>query len=356
MKLATYRDGSRDGQLVMVSRDLGQACFATGIATRLQQVLDDWNFMAPQLESLSQALNQGRARHAFPFDPRQCLAPLPRPAAWIAGEGFPDHGAALRERGLAWPERLSAPLLRAGGGEALLGPHDTPERLPGLEPEPQLAVLTGDLAAQAVPTQALEAVRLLLLVNAWVSRPVQQEELSNGWPALHSRPALQFAPVAITPDELPGTWYLGRLALTLQMMRNGRKQPPLDTKEGMRWSVGDLLAEAARHRPLRAGTLLGAGTPAGGKPLVLAEGDSLRVEFKLADGGSPFGAIDMDLAETHVVSTADAPFDDGESDGVESHGGEADGHETDGHETDGHEGDGDTRATTPIKGDADATT
>jgi len=305
MKLATYRDGSRDGQLVVVSKDLSQACYANGIATRLQQVLDDWNFMAPQLETLSLALNQGRARHAFAFDPKQCQAPLPRLAGWIAGEAYPDQGKGLRERGLAWPERLSAPLLRAGGAEALLGPADVLDlRVPGLEPEAQLAVMTGDLPQGAVPSQALESVRLLMLVSDWVLRPVQQEELANGWPAWHSRPALQFAPVAVTPDELPGAWYLGRAALQLQIMRNGRKQAVLDAKAGMQWSFGDLLAEAARHRPLRAGTLIGAGMPALAKPVVLEQGDSLRIEFKLGDGPGPFGAIDMDLAESEDAETA----------------------------------------------------
>jgi len=303
MKLATYRDGSRDGQLVVVSRDLSQACYANGIATRLQQVLDDWNFMAPQLETLSLSLNQGRARHAFAFDPRQCMAPLPRLAGWIAGEAYPGQGQALRERGLAWPERLSAPLLRAGGAEALLGPADLLDlRAPGLEPEAQLAVITGDLPQGAVPSQALESVRLLTLVSDWVLRPAQQEELANGWPALHSRPALQFAPVAITPDELPGAWYLGRAALQLQIMRNGRKQAVVDAKAGMQWSFGDLLAEATRNRPLRAGTLVGAGMPVLGKPVVLEAGDSLRIEFKLGDGPGPFGAIDMDLAEPEDAS------------------------------------------------------
>ena len=316
MKLATYRDGSRDGQLVVVSRDLSQACYANGIATRLQQVLDDWNFMAPQLEVLSQSLNHGRARHAFAFDPKQCQAPLPRLAGWIAGEAYPEQGQALRERGLAWPERLSAPLLRAGGAEALLGPTELLDlRTPGLEPEPQLAALIGDLAQGAVPSQALEAVRLLMLVGDWVLRPVQQEELANGWPALHSRPALQFAPVAITPDELPGAWYLGRAAVQLQVMRNGRKQAVVDAKTGMKWSLGDLIAEAALNRPLRAGTLVGAGSPVLGKPVTLEPGDSLRIEFKLGDGPGPFGAIDMDLAESEdAASDAAGTADDAEGD------------------------------------------
>lgn len=320
MKLATYRDGSRDGQLVVVSRDLGQACYANGIATRLQQVLDDWNFMAPQLESLSQSLNQGRARHAFAFDPRQCLAPLPRPAAWLAGEAWPAQGESLRQRGLAWPESLSAPLLRVGGGEALLGPHDGLDpggaanaaaagAATGLEPEPQLAVLADELPAGALPSQALEAVRLLLLVNDWVLRPLQQDELARGLPPLHSRPALQFAPVAVTPDELGGAWQGGRAALSLHSMRNGRKQPVREAGEGMRWSLGELLAEAVRKRPLRAGTLLGAGVPTaqvdGAAPPAWQPGDSLRLEFKLADGATVFGAIDMDLADDGQNDTPD---------------------------------------------------
>ncbi|SEK79164.1 fumarylacetoacetate (FAA) hydrolase [Roseateles sp. YR242] len=360
MKLATYRDGSRDGQLVVVSRDLSQACFATGIATRLQQVLDDWNFMAPQLEALYQSLNQGRARHAFSFDSRQCLAPLPRPAAWLAGDAYPAYGAALRERGLAWPERLSGPLVRMGGGEALLGPNETPalHQAPGLEPEPQLAVVMGDLGANAVPSQALEAVRLLMVVNAWVLRPVQQEELAHGWPALHSRPALQFAPVAVTPDELPGTWYLGRVALQLQIQRNGRKQPLLDAKEGMTWSFGDLVAEAARHRPLRAGTLVGAGTPGGGNVVTLKAGDSLRLEFKLADGGSPFGPIDMDLAEPDAeVGGPGAASDGAAGDGAPDDVAAADGAAGDGGTGDGADDTAtDGASASADEGDSNATT
>ena len=297
MKLASYKDGSRDGQLLVVSRDLSQACYANGIATRLQQALDDWAFMAPQLEQLYQALNQGRARHAFAFDPAQCLAPLPRPAAWLGGECYPGHGEGLRARGLAWPERLSAPLLRAGGGEALLGPGEGLAALPGLEPEPQLAGLCAELETGAGPAAALDSVRLLLLTNAWVARPLQADELAQGLPPLHSRPALQFAPVALTPDELGADWAAGRARLSLQAMHNGRKLPALALDQGQRWGLGELLAEAVRVRPLRAATLVGLGMPGHGAPWPLQPGDSLRLECKNAEGLSLFGAIDMDLPE-----------------------------------------------------------
>ena len=66
MKFASYQDASRDGQLVVVSRDLTQAVYPTHIANRLQQVLDDWNYLSPQLQDLSDLLNAGRLRNAWP--------------------------------------------------------------------------------------------------------------------------------------------------------------------------------------------------------------------------------------------------------------------------------------------------
>ncbi len=105
MKLATYKDGSRDGQLVVVSRDLSSAHYATGVADRLQQVLDDWNFLSPQLQDISDTLNQGKARHAFAFDPRQCLAPLPRAYQWADGSAYLNHVELVRaSRGAKVPE------------------------------------------------------------------------------------------------------------------------------------------------------------------------------------------------------------------------------------------------------------
>lgn len=318
MKLATYRDGSRDGQLVVVSRDLSQACYANGIATRMREVLDDWGFVAPQLEALSQALNQGRARHAFAFDPRQCMAPLPRPACWLSAAAYPASTERLRGLGLALPEPGTDAPWQAGGSERLLG---ATEALGGvlaaheLDLEPQLVMVCGDIAQGAEPGQALEGVRLLGLGCAWVARALQRLELQRGQPALHSRPALSFAPVFVTPDELGLAWAQGRARLALHWMWNGRKLGRATLDEGQRWGGGELLAQLARSRPLAAGSLVGLGCPAG-DPACLADlqaretadrgdartgalqpGDSLHILLKNADGDTPFGVLDLDLVD-----------------------------------------------------------
>ena len=126
MKLATYKDGSRDGQLIVVSRDLSSAHYASGIATRMQQVLDDWNFLSPQLEELSQTLNHGKARHAFAFDARMCMAPLPRAYQWADGSAFINHVELVRKaRGAEVPESFyTDPLMYQGGSDDFLGPCD----------------------------------------------------------------------------------------------------------------------------------------------------------------------------------------------------------------------------------------
>src|SRR5689334_16297271 len=126
MKLASYKDGSRDGQLVVVSRDLATAHYATGIATRLQQVLDDWSFLSPQLEDLYTTVNHGRARHAFPFDPKMCMAPLPRAYQWADGSAFISHVALVRKaRNAEVPESFyTDPLMYQGGSDDFLGPCD----------------------------------------------------------------------------------------------------------------------------------------------------------------------------------------------------------------------------------------
>src|SRR5690606_16589342 len=169
MKLATLRDGSRDGQLVVVSRDLASAHYATGIAQRLQQVLDDWGFLAPQLQDLYDALNAGRARHAFPFDPAQCLAPLPR--AYQCLEAVPGSpGAAV-------------PTLPQLAGDAPGGARDPlPERAVAAVPDfgAGLAVVTGDLPAASTSDQALDAVRLLMLCNSVALRALEPAERAAG--------------------------------------------------------------------------------------------------------------------------------------------------------------------------------
>lgn len=288
MKLATLNDGSRDGQLVVVSRDLATAHYATGIASRLQQVLDDWNFLAPQLQDLYDTLNFGKARHAFAFDPAHCLAPLPRGSLWVG----------------ALPGNDSAPQWHQAGGDHFAGPR-TP--LPPFNPadsvdfSAELAVITGDVPRASPAPQALEGVRLLVLANAVTLRG----PLAAG-DALSARPVTPFGPVAVTPDECGDAWQGGRLHLKLLVNRNERRVAQVDAGAAL-LGWGELLARACRQRPLRAGSVvatgpLGLGSAAAKRAQEQAEdgqpttawwqpGETVRVEVKGADGQSLFGAL-----------------------------------------------------------------
>lgn len=333
MKLATYQDGSRDGQLVVVSRDLETAHYATGIAHRLQQALDDWNFIAPQLQDLYETLNGGKARHAFPFDPAQCLAPLPRAYQWCDGSAYLNHVELVRAaRGTEVPESyFKEPLMYQGGSDDLQGAR-APIR--GLDPawgidfEAEVAVVTADVPLGATPEQGLDAVRLVMLANDVSLRELIPDELAKGFGFFQGKPATAFSPVAVTPDELGEAWQDGRVHLTLQTTWNGRKVGLCDAGPDMRFSFGDLIAHATKTRRLAAGTIVGSGTvsnpgvekdggrrewPKGysciaekrameqlqdgaAKTGYLQPGDTVRIEMKGRDGQSVFGAIEQVVA------------------------------------------------------------
>jgi fumarylacetoacetate (FAA) hydrolase len=294
MKLATYRDGSRDGQLVVVSRDLRSAHYATSAAHTLLQALDDWNFIGPQLHDLYVALNQGRARHAFAFDPSRCLAPLPRAFQWLVADVEPAGSPA------------ALPSLRQGSGAALAGPMDdmivSDE---ALEPDcmPGLAVITGDLPLLAEPGQALDSIRLLMLCNDWCLRALHGAAEGAERSSIQARPATAFGPVALTPDELGPIWARGRLEATIEIRHQGSSSGSWETGSS-RWDFGHLIAQACRTRALPAGSVLGIGLDAAapGRPARLIRsqlrwGDRVRVEARGHGGQSLFGAIEQILAE-----------------------------------------------------------
>ena len=319
MKLATYKDGTRDGQLVVVSRDLSTAHYATGIATRMQQALDDWGFIAPQLQDLYDTLNHGKARHAFPFDPALCMAPLPRAYQRVTGTAYASHAALLGEADvdLAVHQAVS---------DSLLGAHDrvvcANENL-GVDFSAEIAVITGDVPMGASVDEALESVRLVLLSNAITLRNVNSR--------LQSQPVAAFSPVAVTLDELGDAWDNGCLHLTVQVTWNGRKVGMCDAGTDMTHSFGQLVAHASKTRALRAGTVVSSGTvsnagfekngktewPKGysciaekrameialdgnAKTEYLKFGDTLRIEAKGKAGQSVFGAMDQELVSLNA--------------------------------------------------------
>jgi fumarylacetoacetate (FAA) hydrolase len=304
MKLASYKDGSRDGQLVVVSRDLSTAHYATGVANKMQQVMDDWNFFAPQLQDLYDTLNRSgdltssasKARHSFPFEPQQCMAPLPRAYQRVACVAYRSQ---LEDPG--------EPLLQYAVSNDLLGPCDdvpcSSEAL-GIDFGAELAVITGDVGIGATPTQALEGIRLLMLGNVLSFRQFKTPQQG----------AAAFSPVAVTLDELGAVWDKGRLHLTMQTSWNGRLVGSCDAGAQMTFHFGQLLAQLCNNRNLRAGTIVGSGpvsntdaslgfcciaekraieTNQDGKPATefMKFGDTLRIEMKDRDGQSLFGAI-----------------------------------------------------------------
>jgi fumarylacetoacetate (FAA) hydrolase len=324
MKLASYKDGSRDGQLVVVSRDLATAHYATGIATRLQQVLDDWSFLSPQLEDLYTTVNQGRARHAFPFDPKMCMAPLPRAYQWADGSAFINHVELVRKaRNAEVPESFyTDPLMYQGGSDDFLGPCDdivVPSEKMGIDFEAEVAVITGDVLMGTSPDEALEGIRLLMLANDVSLRNLIPAELAKGFGFFQSKPATAFSPVAVTPDEVGSAWNGGRLNLAVQSTWNGKRVGLCDAGPEMTFHFGQLIAHICKTRNVRAGSIIGSGTVSNkdwthgyscvaekraietietGEPKTefMKFGDTIRIEMKGLDGQTVFGAIDQTVA------------------------------------------------------------
>ena len=332
MKLATYKDGSRDGQLVVVSRDLSTAHYATGIANKMQQVLDDWGFIAPQLVDLSETLNQGKTRHAFPFDPAMCMAPLPRAYQWADGSAYINHVELVRAaRGAEVPESFyKDPLMYQGGSDDFMGAQDdvvcASEDF-GIDFEAEIAVITADVPMNSTPDEALEGIRLVMLANDVSLRNLIANELAKGFGFVQSKPATAFSPVAVTLDELGDAWDNGRLNLTVQSTWNGRKVGMCEAGPEMTFHFGQLITHICKTRNVRAGSVVGSGTvsnqgieargkkewPKGysciaekraietildGKPSTeyMKYGDTIRIEAKGVDGQSVFGAIDQKIA------------------------------------------------------------
>ncbi len=324
MKLATLKDGSRDGQLAVVSRDLSLAHYATGIAGTMQRLLDDWNFISPQLEDLYATLNDGRARHAFAFDVQQCMAPLPRAYQWVDGSAYLNHVELVRKaRGAEVPASFyDDPLMYQGASDDFLGPTEDAVFASadwGIDFESELAVVTGDVAIGTPADSALESVRLLMLVNDWSLRNLIPAELAKGFGFLQGKPATAFGPVAVTPDELGAAWRGGRVHLALESRCNGQRLGLTEAGPEMSFTFGQLIAHVAKTRRLRAGSIVGSGTVSNqdwrhgvsciaekraietiesGAPRTpfMQYGDTIRIEVLGGDGLSLFGAIEQRVA------------------------------------------------------------
>ena len=321
MKLGTLKEGGRDGTLVVVARDLGRAVRATGIAATLQQALDDWHAAAPRLQALAAALEAGRADGAFALDMAALAAPLPRAYEVVDGSAYLPHVERVRRaRGAEVPESFyTDPLLYQATSAGFYGPRD-PVRVPsedyGIDLEAEIVVVTDDVPMAATPEQAAGHIQLVGLVNDVSLRNLIPGELAKGFGFLQSKPRSALSPVFVTPDELGPAWRGHKLHLPLLTHVNGRWFGAPEAGEDMQFDFAQLVAHAARTRPLVAGTIVGSGTIANqdvsrgascfaeqrvvealrdGQPSTpfMAFGDTVRIEMLDGEGRSIFGAIEQ---------------------------------------------------------------
>lgn len=265
MKLATLNNGKRDGALVVVSRDLSRAVRVPSIALTLQSALDEWAQTAPHLAAVYQTLNDGTCADAFPFDESECLSPLPRAYQWADGSAYVNHVELVRKaRGAEMPESFwHDPLIYQGGSDCFLaprGPIVMGSEAWGIDFESEVAIITDDVPMGTSPQAAAAHVKLLMLVNDVSLRNLIPGELAKGFGFFQSKPSSAFSPVAITPDELGSDWQEGKVHLPLETHLNGALFGAPNAGVDMTFNFFELIAYAAKTRPLGAGCIIGSGT------------------------------------------------------------------------------------------------
>ncbi|RED45759.1 fumarylacetoacetate hydrolase family protein [Aestuariispira insulae] len=334
MKLATLKDGSRDGRLVIVSKDLTRCVAAADIAATLQKALDNWTVAEPQLQALYNELNNG-AVSGEPFDETACESPLPRAYQWADGSAYVNHVELVRKaRGAELPESFwTDPLMYQGGSDSFIGPRDQiplPSDDWGIDFEAEIAVITDDVPMAITPEKAAGHIKLLMLVNDVSLRGLIPGELAKGFGFFQSKPSSAFSPVAITPDELGDAWIDGKVDLPLLSTLNGDLFGKPEAGVDMTFNFPTLVAHAAKSRPLGAGAIIGSGTVSNkengdpGRPVkegglgysCIAEirmietiqngspetsfmkfGDRISIEMKDKAGQSIFGRIDQEVVK-----------------------------------------------------------
>jgi fumarylacetoacetate (FAA) hydrolase len=321
MKLATLKEGGRDGTLVVVSWDLARCVPVPGIAPTLQAALDRWAEAEPRLREVFHALDQGRAEGVRAFDPAACHSPLPRAYQFADGSAYVVHVELVRKaRGAEMPQTFwTDPLMYQGGSDAFVGPRDPIRVIDdawGIDFESEVAVVTDDVPMGVTPEAAAGHVKLVMLCNDVSLRNLIPGELAKGFGFFQSKPASSFSPVAVTPDSIGEGWDGRRLNLPLLTHLNGEPFGRPNAGVDMVFDFGQLVAHAAKTRNLCAGTIVGSGTVANrdrsvgssclaerrtletieqGKPVTpfMTYGDRVRIEMRDAHGNDVFGAIDQ---------------------------------------------------------------
>ncbi|WP_028024511.1 fumarylacetoacetate hydrolase family protein [Enterovibrio calviensis] len=264
MKLASLKH-RRDGKLILVSRDLSQAVDASDIAFTLQDALDEWATLSPLLQARYDALNANTVSGRFAFDPNRCSSPLPRAYQWADGSAYVNHVELVRKaRGADMPESFwTDPLMYQGMSDKFIGPCDDIELCDetwGCDFEAEVAVITDDVSMAIASSDASKHIKLLMLVNDVSLRNLIPGELAKGFGFFQSKPASAFSPVAVTPDELGEDWQNSKVHLPLRVQLNEHTFGEPNAGVDMTFDFAELIAHAAKSRPLGAGTIIGSGT------------------------------------------------------------------------------------------------
>ena len=323
MKLGSLRDGTRDGRLVVVSRDLQHAVDASGIANTLLTAIENWDEAGPALSALSDAANAGSAAGLFELDTLRLAAPLPRAWQWLDASAFHSHGELMTKVFKLPPIEgsLTRPLMYQGGSDDLHGATDDlafPREDDGIDFEAEIAVIVDRVSMGTPALHALHHIKLLMLANDASLRVLAPAEMKTGFGWIQAKPATSFSPVAVTPDELGPAWRLGRVYLPIRVSWNGQEFGHPDAGE-MGFGFHELVAHAAYSRNLSAGTIIGSGTISNsayrsvgsaciaerrgieavdtGKAVTdyMKFGDRVRIEMFDEAGRSIFGAIDQKM-------------------------------------------------------------
>lgn len=325
MKLASYNNGRRDGQLMLVSRDLTKTVAVPAIAHTMQQLLDGWDLLRPQLQELYDALNEGMLDNAQAFDEAKCLSPLPRAYQWADGSAYVNHVELVRKaRGAEMPETFwTDPLFYQGGSDSFIAPKADillASEDWGIDFESEIAVITDDVPMGVSTDNAAKHIKLLMLVNDVSLRNLIPGELAKGFGFFQSKPSSSFSPVAVTPDELGVRWEDSKVHLPLITYLNGELFGRPNAGVDMTFNFSQLVSHVAKTRPLGAGAIIGSGTisnydrSAGSSCLaekrmleVIAEGkattpfmrfgDTVRIEMLDDNDVTIFGSIDQKVVE-----------------------------------------------------------
>jgi fumarylacetoacetate (FAA) hydrolase len=321
VKLATLKDGTRDGKLLVVSRDLARAVIAVSAAPTLQQAIETWPGCEAKLQGLYEDINAGHAAGSFALDLTQLSSPLPRAWQWLDASAFHSHGDLLEKVFNLDPpaDKRTVPLMYQGAGDDFLGPVDDvplPSEQDGMDFEGEIGVIVDRVPMGTGVARAGEHIKLLVLINDWSLRVLAGRDVKTGFGFLQSKPSTSFGPVAVTPDELGAAWSEERVQLPIHVYWNGEEFGHPNCGQ-MGFSFGQLIAHAARTRNLSAGTVIGSGTISNpeyrsvgsaciaerrgielsdqgkAKTDYMKYGDRVRMEMLDAAGQSIFGAIDQ---------------------------------------------------------------